>query len=254
MATKKDIVLFVNDSYFSYLSAHKIIESNYNNIQAIIFSRATKSSKKRIFKILKKTSFSYFTYRSFVQLLSVVFYRNKSIRHLADRFKIKKIYVNNESELNNSINKAKIGLAFNFDLIIRRNIIDKFENGIFNIHASKLPMDKGISPVLWAFARGDEEIWSTIYQINEGIDSGPIAKQFQIPVLPSDTSFSLYKRVSLESGEVLNSLLGKISNGEIMLKKQSLDVVSNYFSWPDKHFQKMMNESNRRFIKLKDFI
>ncbi len=253
MEVEKKILLFVNDSYFSYLSAQKIIESHYNNIKLIVFSKATTSSSKKILKILKKTSFSYFIYRFFIQVLTVLIYRKKSVEYLANKFHIKKTYVRNSRDLTEIIEYGHLGLAFNFDLLIRKNIIDKFENGIYNIHASKLPKDKGISPVLWAFARGDTEIWSTIYKIDEGVDSGPIARQFQIPLLPTDTSFSLYKRVCIESGVALNNILQEILMGEIKLLEQPQDGITNYVSWPDKHFQKMMRKSNRHFFKFRDF-
>ncbi len=253
MEGEKKILLFVNDSYFSYLSAQKIIESHYNNIKLIVFSKATISSSKKIFKIFKKTSFSYFIYRFFIQILTILFYRKKTIEYLANKFNIKKTYVSNSRDLTELVDNGHLGLTFNFDLLIQKNIIDKFEYGIYNIHASKLPKDKGISPVLWAFARGDNEIWSTIYKLDEGVDSGPIARQFQIPLLPNDTSFSLYKRVCIESGAILNNILQEILNGEIKLIKQPQDGVTNYVSWPDKHFQTMMRKSNRHFFKLRDF-
>jgi methionyl-tRNA formyltransferase len=137
-------------------------------------------------------------------------------------------------------------------MLFKENILSSFKNGIYNIHASKLPKDKGISPVLWAFARGDQYIWSTIYKMDEGLDSGPILKQIQIFVIPNDTSFSLYKRVCVESGSALNVSLNNIYNNQIKLFYQNNELDSNYFSWPDKQFKSMMKKSNRKFIKIKD--
>lgn len=255
MNIKKDIVLFVNDSYFSYLLSKELIESNYNNISLIIFSKSTTNSLRKIWKIFKKVPKNYFFYRLFVQILSKTLYNKKSVQHLADKYNIPKCNVINNIELKNVLKgNTYIGFAFNFDMIFKENILSSFKNGIYNIHASKLPMDKGISPVLWAFARGDQHVWSTIYKMDEGLDSGPILKQIQIFVSPNDTSFSLYKRVCIESGLALNISLDNIKNNQIKLFNQNSEVESNYFSWPDKEFELMMKKSNRKFIRIKDLL
>lgn len=255
MNNKKDIVLFVNDSYFSYLLSKEIIESNYNNISLIIFSKSTINSLSKIWKIFKKVPKNYFFYRLFVQILSKTIYNKKSVQHLADKYNIPKYNVINNIELNNVlIGNAYIGFAFNFDLVFKEKILSSFQNGIYNIHASKLPKDKGISPVLWAYARGDKHIWSTIYKMDQGLDSGPILKQIQISVNSNDTAFSLYKKVCIESGIALNNISEKIINYQIQFKNQSNKIESNYFSWPDEQFELMMKRSNRKLIKIKDLL
>lgn len=254
MDKNKNIVLFVNDSYFSYLLAKKMIESNHKKISLIIFSKSTVSSTRKILDIYKKVTKEYFLYRVFIQILSKTFYRKQSLEFLANTYKIRKCYVKNSYDLKDKIDKNSVAFAFNFDLIIKKDVLSKFENGIYNIHASKLPKDKGISPVLWAFARGDEAIWTTIYKMNEGVDSGPIVKQVQILVDQNDTSFSLYRKVCIESGRVLNDIVNLILTKQIILLEQSSEVKSNYFSWPDKKFSLMMKKSNRKLIKIKDFL
>ncbi len=250
---EKDIIIFANDSYFSYLLSKELIESNYDNISLIIFSKSTTNSFKKIWKIFKRVPMNYFFYRFFVQILSHTLYKKKSVQHLANKFNIQKCFVFNNVELESVLNKNNcIGFAFNFDMIFKENILSSFHKGIYNIHASKLPRDKGISPILWAFARGDQHVWSTIYKMDEGLDSGPFLKQIQIFVHPNDTSFSLYKRVCIESGSALNKAYNNIKNNQIKLFNQSRKVESNYFSWPDKQFELMMKKSNRKLIKIKD--
>lgn len=253
MNKNKNIVFFVNDSYFSYLLAKKMIESNHRSISCIVFSKSTVSSFRKVVNIFKKVSLQYFLYRTFIQVMSVFLYQKKTVEYLADRYKIKKIYVNNSNSLNDNIVENSIGFLFNFDIIIKKNVLLKFKKGIYNIHASKLPRDKGISPVLWAFARGDEEIWSSIYKVDEGIDSGPLVKQFKILTLKNDTAFSIYNRVCIKSGETLNLIFDNILNDQIMLKEQSSNIVPNYLSWPDEKFSYLMKKSNRKLISLPSF-
>ena len=211
----KNITLFVNDSYFAYCSAKSIIEENNKNISLIVFSNS-KTEKKRLFDILKRVSLKYFIYRGFIHFLTKTLLRKKTVKHLATKYKIETVNVRNKLELKNVIKESFVGFAFNFDLIFSKALLTKFDGGVFNIHASKLPRDKGVSPALWAFARGDREIWSTIYEMDEGVDTGNIYKQFQVSVQDDETFFAIYKRVSLLSEEILNSVYNDVLENKIM--------------------------------------
>jgi hypothetical protein len=253
MNTEKQITLLVNDSYFAYCSAKSLIRDNANNISLIIFSNS-KNSKNQVFKIFKKVSTKYFIYRSFIHLLSKIFLKKKTVAYLATKYSISTISVASSLELKEKLIPSILGFAFNFDLILKQQILNKFSKGVYNIHASKLPKDRGISPVLWAFARGDKEIWSTIYKMDEGIDTGKICKQFSLSVNDDETSFSIYKRVSEESGKMLNSLVLDILKDDVILHNQDEDMVSNYCSWPDAKFDELMKKSKLKLIKWNDLL
>lgn len=247
------IILLVNDSYFSYLLAHNLIKQRHEDISAIIFSESIKNSKRKIFSILRKSSKRFFVYRVFVQLLTIFFYRKYTVNHLAEKYKINTLSIEKLKDLEINIAKNTIGLAFNFDIVLTQKFIDKFDKGIFNVHASKLPLDKGISPVLWAFARGDSEIWSTIYKMDAGIDSGDVFKQIKIDVDKGDSAFSLYKKVCKISGAELNSCFEELFADPILTKQETLSNPS-YFSWPDQKFEKMLRKSKRKLISTKDIL
>ena len=252
---KNKIVLFVNDSYFSYLLAKDLIISNADNISLIIFSKNTTNSFSKVFKIFNKASKRYFFYRLAIQILSKTLYRKKSVMYLANKLKIKKCFVETKNDLDYVLkNNGGLGFAFNFDMVLKSNMLSKFQKGVYNIHASKLPKDKGVSPLLWAFVRGDKHVWSTIYKMDDGLDTGPILKQFQISVNTNDTAFSLYRRVCVESGIHLNNLFDEINRSQVKLSNQTDEIESNYFSWPDKQFELMMSKSNKKFINIKDLI
>jgi len=251
MINSKKITLFVNDSFFAYCSAKSIIEQNSKNISLIVFSNS-KTQKKQLFSILKKVSLKYFIYRGFIHLLTKTILKKKTVNYLAKKYKINTINIVNKLELNNKIENSFIGFAFNFDLILNNEILNKFSKGIFNIHASKLPKDKGISPALWAFARGDKEIWSTIYEMDEKIDTGNIYKQFYVSVNDNDTLFSFYKKISLLSGKVLNSVYNDVLENKIILKPQNDNLKSTYLSWPDKKFDVMIKKSKVRLFSVKN--
>ena len=130
-----------------------------------------------------------------------------------------------------SMVEGDMALTFNFDQILTDSLLKRFPLGVINVHGSGLPADKGISPVLWAFARGDDTIRISIYEMDAGIDSGPILEQFSIPVLESDSGFSLYSRVCEEAGERLVDVVEQVSRGTLSATPQPDGSASRYWSW-----------------------
>jgi methionyl-tRNA formyltransferase len=252
------IVLFVNDSYFAYLLARPVIEKFHDKIEAVFFSSKIKGSASKIMEVFKKTHWRYFAYRAFVDLISRfnTALNRKTVSSQVRQYGLK-IFTDaniNKSASLDKILPADLGLAFNFDQIIKNNILNCFEKGVINVHSSRLPRDKGISPVLWAFSRGDKSIWSTIYKIDKGIDAGLVYKQFEIPVENNDTAFSLYERVCKRSGYELVETIDSLIKGSLEPISQSKDDDGNYWGWPDIQHKKMMKKSKRTFIDLRDIL
>ena len=249
----RNIVLFVNDSFFAHHSAKSIIEQNGQNISLIVFSKS-KSQRASIIRLLKNVSTRYLFYRGFIHFLSKSFLKKRTVRFLAKKYAINTVNVTSRDDLYKHVGKSCAGFAINFDLILDKEILNRFSEGVFNIHASKLPKDRGISPALWSYARGDLKIWSTIYKMDEGIDTGKIYKQIYEVVNEKDSFFSLYKRICSSSGEYLNSVYTDIKRNQLVLTAQNSKVLANYLSWPDENFDRMMKKSKRRLLSLANIL
>ena len=75
------VSIFAGDNLFTYLSMSQVLKTL--EVDRVFISNYNQDSKK-IRKIYAKTSFQYFIYRSFVQVLSM-FFRNISIRNYAEK-------------------------------------------------------------------------------------------------------------------------------------------------------------------------
>jgi hypothetical protein len=251
------IVLFVNDSYFAYLLARWVIKNFHDQIVAVVLSTKIKRSPSRILYIYRRTHWRYFVYRLTVDFASRLntLLRKESVTALAKRHNLKIISTANVASCEELrlLLPAGLGIAFNYDQILSGKLLAAFTHGVLNLHCSRLPKDRGISPLLWAFARGDSSIWSTIYRMDEGLDSGPIFHQFPIAVEPGDTACSLYKRVASHGGRELAAVVQRIQDGLEPTKPQPEDLEAIQWSWPDQDHRRMMANSKRRFMKLLDF-
>ena len=250
------IVLFVNDSYFSYLLARSVIKRFHHQVVAVVFSTRIKRSPSRILHLYHRTYRRYFFYRITVEFINWInsLRRQKSVISMAKNYNLHIVSTANVADCKELMRllPADLGIAFNYDQILRDRLLGAFTHGVLNVHSSKLPRDRGISPVLWAYARGDASIWSTIYKMDEGIDSGPIFRQFQVSIEPGDTACSLYKRVCARSGRELALVVKGIMDGLEEPRPQPEDIEPCTWSWPDLEHQKMMVNSQRRFMSFLD--
>lgn len=62
--------------------------------------------------------------------------------------------------------------------------------GNINVHASLLPKYRGAAPIQWAIAEGETISGVTTMLLNEGLDTGDILLQKELPIKPEDTSLT----------------------------------------------------------------
>ncbi len=62
--------------------------------------------------------------------------------------------------------------------------------GNINVHASLLPKYRGAAPIQWAIAEGETVSGVTTMLLNEGLDTGDILLQKELPIQPEDTALT----------------------------------------------------------------
>jgi len=65
--------------------------------------------------------------------------------------------------------------------------------GCINLHASLLPKYRGAAPIQWAVATGEAVTGNTTMLLEEGLDTGPILLQQEIPIGPGQTAPELFE-------------------------------------------------------------
>lgn len=85
--------------------------------------------------------------------------------------------------------------------------------GWLNVHFSQLPRWRGASPVQSAILAGDSEIGISIFQLEEGMDTGPIYFRSTEQIYESDTTSIVLERLSHLASQEVSPLLDRISTG-----------------------------------------
>lgn len=73
-----------------------------------------------------------------------------------------------------------ISLASN--QIFKKPLLDLPKRACLNLHTAMLPKYRGLMPLFWAMAKGEKEVGVTVFEMDEGIDSGPIVRQAELPI------------------------------------------------------------------------
>ena len=99
-------------------------------------------------------------------------------------------------------------------------------HGWVNLHFSLLPAWRGAAPVQAAIAAGDTVTGATTFQIESGLDSGPVYGVVTEAVRPIDTAGDLLDRLAISGAALLSTTLDGIADGALAPVPQSTDGVS----------------------------
>ena len=92
--------------------------------------------------------------------------------------------------------------------------------GCLNVHPSLLPRYRGPSPVVSAILDGDPITGVTIMSVDEGMDSGPILAQREMPIESDATAEALTLRLFQKGARLLVELLPEWKRGQIKARPQ----------------------------------
>jgi len=99
-------------------------------------------------------------------------------------------------------------------------------HGWINLHFSLLPSWRGAAPIQHAVLHGDEVTGASVFQIEEGLDTGPVFGMLVEKIGPRDTSGELLSRLASAGAGLVVSVLDAIADGTARAVPQPVDGVS----------------------------
>ena len=108
---------------------------------------------------------------------------------------------------------ADLGLVIAFGALLRARTLAIAKHGWINIHFSLLPKWRGAAPVQRALMAGERETGVSIFQLDEGMDTGRLHQQVPVSIEPSDNSKTLLERLTRISISMLDETLSLIESG-----------------------------------------
>jgi len=110
--------------------------------------------------------------------------------------------------------------------LIPKAALDVPKHGWINLHFSLLPAWRGAAPVQHAILAGDDITGACTFQIEEGLDTGPVYGRLTEAIRPTDTSGDLLARLADAGAKLLVATLDGIEAGRLVAEPQPADGVS----------------------------
>ncbi len=190
------------------------------------------------------------------QLTAVVTKQNTASKSFAQSHNMKVFTPKDKSELLQLISQIRqirpdLVIVADYGLIIQKEIFSIPQYKTLNIHFSKLPKFRGPSPVQYTILTGEKSAWISVIRMDEGLDTGDIVWQKEIPLKKNqstnqliiqstnypitETTEYLYKKLFNIIASELPDIINKYVNGKLIPIKQdnSLATYTKHFNRSD---------------------
>jgi methionyl-tRNA formyltransferase len=118
--------------------------------------------------------------------------------------------------------------SFYYRLMLKPPLLALPVHGAWNMHGSLLPKYRGRVPVNWAIIHGERETGASLHRMLEKPDAGGIVAQQAVPILPNDTAFEVFNKVTLAAEIALDRILPDLLAGRATAREQNL-LAGSYF-------------------------
>jgi methionyl-tRNA formyltransferase len=122
--------------------------------------------------------------------------------------------------------KAPLMVVAAYGLILPQAVLDAFQLGCINIHASLLPRWRGAAPIQRAILAGDAETGICIMRMDAGLDTGPVYLSESIPIASDDTAGSLHNKLATLGGCCIVRALPAIASGKLEARPQPSEGIT----------------------------
>ena len=119
--------------------------------------------------------------------------------------------------------EADVGVVVAYGLLLPKAVLDSPQHGCLNLHASLLPRWRGAAPIARAIMAGDGESGVMVMQMDEGLDTGPVAMAERVAIRPGTTAGELTDRLSVLGADLMVRALAALSRDGLSFEPQASD-------------------------------
>jgi methionyl-tRNA formyltransferase len=116
---------------------------------------------------------------------------------------------------------ADVAVVVAYGLILPKEALDAPRFGCLNLHASLLPRWRGAAPIQRAIMEGDRETGIMVMQMEEGLDTGPIAMAEKLELTADMTAGEAHDKLSLLGADLIGRSLAALERGGLQFQDQA---------------------------------
>lgn len=123
--------------------------------------------------------------------------------------------------------KADLFIVVAYGKILPARYLSLPAYGCWNIHASVLPELRGAAPIQWALINGLSTTGVSLMQLDEGMDTGPVALVNQLEISPNETASTLHDRLSSLGADTLKEGLARLKADTLVFTAQAHHLATH---------------------------
>ena len=139
--------------------------------------------------------------------------KESAVSHWADDNGVLCIKPQSTLETAIAIEGADVLLTIGYGVILPESVLTVPRHGCLNLHFSLLPRWRGAAPVQRAIEAGDAVSGVTVFQLDEGMDTGPVYSMKRFALDSDITSDELFTELGVLGVEAVQESLIAIENG-----------------------------------------
>ena len=121
---------------------------------------------------------------------------------------------------------ADLAVVVAYGQLLKLETLDVLPRGWINLHFSLLPQFRGAAPVQRAIMTGEQITGASVFQLDAGMDTGPVYGTCTVEIASTDTTDSLLPRIAEVGAGLVVACVDGLETGQLVAKPQSVDDVS----------------------------
>ena len=124
------------------------------------------------------------------------------------------LYCPNQAvDFDDRLKEIDLVITIGYGLLLPESLLAQPRYGFINLHFSLLPRLRGAAPVQRAIIEGLTETGITVFQLDAGMDTGPIYVQTKYAIKPNTTAGELLSELALLGPAAIEQTINAIANG-----------------------------------------
>ena len=120
---------------------------------------------------------------------------------------------------------ADVAVVVAYGLLLPQSILDAPRHGCLNLHGSLLPRWRGAAPIQRAVMAGDAISGVGVMRMEAGLDTGPVAMEARLPIVPGMTAGDLHDALMPLGADLMARALAALESGTLAFKVQAEEGV-----------------------------
>ena len=137
-----------------------------------------------------------------------------AVAEWAHNHQIPAVKPESSQELVGKVEDLDLVLTIGYGVLLPESILSLPKKGFLNLHFSLLPAYRGAAPAQRALHNGEVTTGVTVFQLDKGMDTGPIFAQESIAINPSWRSFELLNELANLGPDVVKRSFEMIESGK----------------------------------------